>query len=157
MQQSPFKTKYKCPVCNTDISVIEGYSDYFNCPECNTALNTAKSYIYGYKTTDKPLKYIQFVKFLLDINYITENDLIDVTTVMSKRYNKYLEEFYNQALFDIVIFSKSGKKILCNEKISYSQAKEICSREDTRFVNSFAGFCIHGTYDGIEKGRDFKI
>lgn len=157
MQQSLFQKEYICPACGTSIRHLEGYNSYIICNECYTPIMQAKQFINQVSSTDYSLLEIKFVKWLINNNHIDKDDYINVFEPMSKQYNKYLMDFYDDSLFDIVIFSKSGKKILCNEKVSYQTAKEICSREDTKFVNSFAGFVISGTYKNIVKGDDFDI
>ena len=157
MQKSLFQKEYNCPVCGTSVEHIGSYKSYINCSECNTPVMHAKQFIKQVGSTDYSLSEIKFVKWLIDNNQIDKDDFINVLESMSKQYNKFLMEFYNDSSWDIVIFSKSGKKILCNEKVSYQVARNICGREDTKFQNAMAGFVIHGTFKDIEKGSNFNI
>ena len=156
MQQSLFTNKYKCPTCNTNIITPDGYIDYFTCDICNTPLTTAKQFIQGDKTTDRSLKQIEFVKFLISNNYISKEELIIAHRPMDY-FKEYHNEFYNQAKYDVIVFNKSGGKILCNKKVSYQRAKEICQDSNSKFVNAFAGFCISGSYTDTRKGEPFNI
>lgn len=85
---------------------------------------------------------------------LSEQELLKIKSICGKAvYRKYLSE----QLFDVVLFSRSGKKILCNQEINIDDARLICRSNESKGVNYCAGFCVTGTYSNIEKGEDFII
>ena len=146
----------KCCNCGNEIKIDN--SKYYMCNKCNRLLTQAKTMIGANRfSSELTYKDQQFTKWLAENNYIDEENLVLQKCpeyVFKDEYNK----FTSQATYDVLIFSKGGgKPYLCNEAISYEDAKQICSRDDTKFKSSFAGFSIHNGYPNTRKGKPFEI
>lgn len=146
-----------CPVCKNEVKEPKSYANYFNCPECNEPLAVAEDFINFSTNTYITFKEIKFVEWLIENNHIKEGDLIEAYKPTRSKFSHLAKKFKEQSLWDVVITNKSGKKYLCNEGVTYQQAKEICNREDTSFQNSFAGFVISGTYKNMQEGEPFEL
>jgi len=146
-----------CPACNSEIPLTK--EEVYLCLECHRMFNLVKRYLKAERYDPNFVyKDIVFVKWLYDKRKVDENDLIPVNFPESYFPIELVNKFRSEHAYDVLVFSRNGgKPILCNKGISYGQAKEICSRKETNFVNSFAGFCISGSYTDTRKGEPFNI
>lgn len=151
-----------CPSCNQETEVPKDRLEYFLCEKCKFPLMLTDDFAkMKHSQLGTEWKYIdqQFIKWLLEEKHIDKNKLLDAMNPKKYIDKELLQEFLHQAKFDILIHSKGGQTqpYLCNKKISYEKAKEICSREDTKFQNSFATFSLSGTWTDTKKGEPFPL
>ena len=151
-----------CPICNEKTEMPDYRLEYFTCDNCNAPLLLTKDFIkMPHSQLGTEWKYLdqQFTKWLLEEKHISETTLINAKNPKKQFDKVLLQKFLQQARFDILIHSKGGgaPPYLCNKKVSHEKAKEICSREDTKFVNSFATFSLSGTWTDTRKGEPFSI
>ena len=100
---------------------------------------------------------LDMLEFAVENGYISEMDTVDILDMNLGLPDEVVEEYRNQATYDVILFSKSGGKIVCNEGISREEAIQICSSEASRGQNYFAGFAPTGSYPHAKKGENFII
>ena len=100
---------------------------------------------------------LDMLEFAFDNGYIGEMDTVDILDMNLGLPDEVVEEYRLQVKYDVIIFSKSGKKTLCNEGITEEKAIQICSSEASRGQNYFAGFAPTGSYPHAKEGEDFII
>ena len=100
---------------------------------------------------------LDMLEFAVENGYISEMDTVDILDMNLGLPDEVVEEYRLQVKYDVILFSKSGKKTLCNEGISREESIQICSSEASRGQNYFAGFAPTGSYPHAKEGEDFII
>ena len=118
---------------------------------------TVKEFLKEAETYNLPRK--RFVKYCLDNDILKMTDIVDIrnATITVEAAKKVFRDYQQQEQYDVILFSKGGGKIICNEKISYDQAKMICNSENSKGVSYFAGFAPTGQYPHAKEGKNFII
>ena len=100
---------------------------------------------------------LDMLEYAVEKGYIEKNDTVDILDINLGLPDEVVEEYKSQVKYDVILFSKSGKKTLCNEGISREEAVKICSSEASRGQNYFAGFAPTVSYPHAKEGEDFII
>ena len=100
---------------------------------------------------------LDMLEFAVENGYISKMDTVDILDMNLGLPDEVVGEYRNQVTYDVILFSKGGGKILCNEGISREEAIQICSSEASRGQNYFAGFAPTGSYPHAKKGENFII
>ena len=100
---------------------------------------------------------LDMLEYAVEKGYIEKNDTVDILDMNLGLPDKVVEEYRSQAKYDVMLFSKSGGKIVCNEGITKEEAVKICSSEASRGQNYFAGFAPTGSHPHAKQGEDFII
>jgi len=151
---------YQCD-CGEKIKKLQGKNRPYDfvCQNCNFMGIQAKTLaeIENIRNNANYSYYDQkLIKWCLANDYLEAGEVISAANSRLAVNREIKNEFKESQDWDVVILG-SGKPILCNEQISYKQAKRICNRDDTSFENSFAGFCLYGNYANTREGEPFDI
>ena len=100
---------------------------------------------------------LDMLEYAVEQDYIDEMDTVNLMKANLGLNDEIVEEYKAQVKYDVILFSKSGKKTLCNEGISREEAVKICSSQASEGQNYFAGFAPIGSYPSAKEGEDFII
>ena len=100
---------------------------------------------------------LDMLKYAAENGYVNEMDTVNILHVNLGLPDEVVQKYRLQATYDVILFSKSGNKRVCNVGISKAEAMQICSSEVSRGQNYFAGFAPSGSYPHAEEGEDFIV
>ena len=113
-----------------------------------------KDLLWSLKNIEHEKYELELVKWLVSIGHFSLEQ--EVSLDWQREIPQELQEkFRHSQDYDVLVF---GNKVwLIYEKVSYHEAKRICSDSRTKGDNWFAGFSIHGQYKDIPRGHELSV